>query len=237
MLCDLHTHILHGIDDGAADLACALELVKQEQDCGVDTIVLTPHFRAQKRHPEEFFALRARATEELRAACGDGVTFRLGAEVLYSQYLSSIENIRDFCIEGTDYLLLEMPYFAEFNDRVLQAVGRLRDEHGILPILAHVERYEAVRRNPYLLASFREYGCLFQVNASTFETGGFFARRFVKTLVRERLVDLVASDCHDSKSRPAALKGAFDSVTQRFGADFAEYLKHNAVRVLENKRV
>lgn len=41
---DFHTHILPGIDDGAKSLEESLSLLKMEQEQGVDTIVLTPHY-------------------------------------------------------------------------------------------------------------------------------------------------------------------------------------------------
>ena len=167
MLCDLHTHLLPGVDDGAADLSESLRLLSQEEACGVDTVVLTPHFKPQVQNAEEFFSRRAAAFETLKAAYGGPITFRLGAEVLYSKYLANMERIHDFCIEGTDYLLLEMPYHAQFDEKTVRSVLRLADEHGIRPILAHVERYEAVLRDVAILERFRECGCLFQVNAAT----------------------------------------------------------------------
>lgn len=217
MLYDLHTHLLPGIDDGAADLSESLALLKQEQDCGVDTVVLTPHFKPQIQKNAEFLEKRAASFEKLKAAFDGEMQFVLGAEVLYSPYLASIENIRDFCIGESDYLLLEMPYHARMADDVLRAVSRLMDEHGIRPILAHVERYEAVRRNVHVLEKFRTIGCLFQVNASTLSSKSFFTRRFVRSLVFGGYLDLVGSDCHDPVHRPANVKAAYDALEKLYG--------------------
>ena len=41
---DFHTHILPGLDDGAKTLDESIQLLKMEEEQGVDTIVLTPHY-------------------------------------------------------------------------------------------------------------------------------------------------------------------------------------------------
>ena len=40
---DIHAHILPGIDDGAPDMAAALEMAAMAVESGVKTIVATPH--------------------------------------------------------------------------------------------------------------------------------------------------------------------------------------------------
>lgn len=235
MSADLHTHILPGVDDGAADLSESLALLEQERESGVDTVVFTPHFRIQQQKPQEFFARREKAF----AACAPFVQDTrclLGAEVLYSEYLANLDSIRDFAIESTDYLLLEMPYQAQFTDRLIASVMRLRDEHGLTPILAHVERYEAVRRNVGILERFREFGCLFQVNAGSVLSKKLPMRAFLRRLVRAGCLDLLASDCHDPKVRPVSLEKAYHLLAEQYSEEFVRAVKGCAASVLSNRR-
>jgi protein-tyrosine phosphatase len=51
---DIHCHILHEIDDGAANLEEALTMAKMAVASGVTDIVATPHFRGEL----EFLELR-----------------------------------------------------------------------------------------------------------------------------------------------------------------------------------
>ena len=44
---DIHCHILPDVDDGAADLAEALEMARMAARSGVTDIVTTPHFRGE----------------------------------------------------------------------------------------------------------------------------------------------------------------------------------------------
>lgn len=52
---DFHTHILPGIDDGAKSLEESLSLLKMEQEQGVDTIVLTPHYFHERQSLMSFY--------------------------------------------------------------------------------------------------------------------------------------------------------------------------------------
>lgn len=234
MLADLHTHILPGIDDGAQDLQESLRLLEAEAENGADTLVFTPHFKPQHLKPQTFFENRARAWETLRPHIKEGVSVYLGAEVLYSEYLPNLENIRDFCIGQTDYLLLEMPYRAVFDDKVIGSVERLSGEHGIIPVLAHVERYEAVLRDPHVLSRFREFGCLFQVNADSILQKNFLMKNFLRRLVRIGYLDLVASDCHDPVGRTVSLRAAHEALAERFGPQILRELLATTDHILHD---
>ena len=51
-LYDIHCHILPGVDDGAKDMDMALSMIEKEIDAGVETIILTPHFRKEMFEPD-----------------------------------------------------------------------------------------------------------------------------------------------------------------------------------------
>ena len=79
---DFHTHILPGIDDGAKSLEESLSLLKMEQEQGVDTIVLTPHYFHERQSLDEFLQQRNTAYEQLRHAAERekiSINFHLGA--------------------------------------------------------------------------------------------------------------------------------------------------------------
>ena len=81
---DFHTHILPGMDDGCKSVAERLWMLRQEQQQGVGTVVLTPHYYPWENSPEEFLARRSRAWENLRQQLPeDAPQLFLGAEVHY----------------------------------------------------------------------------------------------------------------------------------------------------------
>ncbi|MBQ4137834.1 MAG: capsular biosynthesis protein, partial [Clostridia bacterium] len=55
---DLHTHLLYGIDDGAADMEMSVNMLKAMLRDGVKTVVATPHFNYTNVPPEEFISKR-----------------------------------------------------------------------------------------------------------------------------------------------------------------------------------
>ena len=58
---DFHTHILPGMDDGAADVSTAVAMIRKLQEQGVERIVLTPHYYAENESVEEFLERREEA--------------------------------------------------------------------------------------------------------------------------------------------------------------------------------
>lgn len=56
---DLHTHILPGIDDGAADEGVSAEQLESLAAQGVDKVVFTSHYYGRKRSPRQFLEARA----------------------------------------------------------------------------------------------------------------------------------------------------------------------------------
>lgn len=56
---DFHTHILPGLDDGAKTLDESIQLLKMEEEQGVDTIVFTPHYYHEREDLKSFLQRRA----------------------------------------------------------------------------------------------------------------------------------------------------------------------------------
>lgn len=217
---DLHAHILPGMDDGPKDLAASLALLEQQLGQGVDQIVLTSHYHCEAEPPEEFLARRDRAFSVLQDQCPEGIILKRGCEVYFSPLLMEMD-LKPLCMEGTDVLLLELP--------VLQKPAFLREvlmglwQRGIVPLIAHAERYQYVNRDPRLLAEWLELGAVIQVNAQSVMDGGF-ARR----LIRWGLCQIVASDAHSVLHRPANLAAALDTVAKTISPEKARELQENA---------
>ena len=58
-LCDLHLHIIPGIDDGARTMADSIEILKGLRDCGYRHFIATPMqmtiaYLSRLRHPSRF---------------------------------------------------------------------------------------------------------------------------------------------------------------------------------------
>ncbi len=195
---DFHTHILPGIDDGSKGVQQSLEMLRMEQKMGIDTVFLTPHFYASQNSPETFLNRREEAWEKLQEGLEEGLPqLLLGAEVQYFESIGYAENLSSLCIQGTNLLLLEMP-FNGWDDRMVRTVLELNGTDGIQIVLAHIDRYlKFVKENVWNL--FQQNGILMQLNASAFS--GFLHRRKAVSLMQNGFVQFIGSDCHNLDSR------------------------------------
>jgi len=190
---DAHTHILPGIDDGAADVDKSLAMLRIQRQQGVDTVLLTPHFYREEESIEGFLTRRQAAYDALMAAVGDEPVPKLvlGAEVYWYPGISREEELHKLCLEGTDLLLLELPY-APWTDRILEEVDAIPALRGLTPLIAHVDRYFRFQRQGQI-PLLQQMGFPIQLNASGFR--GFWRRRKLLPLLRGGKC-CIGSDCH-----------------------------------------
>jgi protein-tyrosine phosphatase len=215
---DLHCHLLPGIDDGARDIGTSIAMARAAVDGGVEAIVATPH--VSPRYPNDPGAL-ARRCAELQAALDDaGVALRVhtGAEISHSVVRDLGDDaLRASALGGGKYLLLEPPYTgpAPFIDRL---VGELQRK-GFGVVLAHPERIGAFQRDIELLERLVDGGAVCSVTAGSL-TGQFggTVKRFTRDMLARGLVHNLASDAHDARRRPPALR----PVLERAVADMPE---------------
>ena len=197
---DLHTHVLPHLDDGAKDEATARALLQAEVEQGVKNIVLTPHFYGKRHSPAQFLEKRNKIFEKIKADIPQNLQVRLGAEVHFTGI--NVPKYSELCklaIEGTKYILLELPFTSKWTYELTSILAEFVEETEYTPIIAHVERYHEVLKNPALVTDFVEMGCLIQVNAEAFINA--LSRKFAFALMRHGLVHCLGSDTHDLELR------------------------------------
>ncbi len=195
---DLHTHALPYIDDGAENAQVALGILQMEKEQGVHEVVFTPHYYG-RRSVEEFLQQRKKGLESIQDCIPEGMRVRMGAEILLTGVNDpSDETICKLAIEGTKYVLIELP-FQKWRDSLLTRISDFIAETGYTPIIAHVERYMEVLKNPSVLSYFIEMGCLIQVNTSVFT--GKRLKRFAVALLKKGLMHCLGTDAHNTTTR------------------------------------
>jgi protein-tyrosine phosphatase len=211
---DLHSHVLPGLDDGAADLDAAVDMCRVAAADGVAVLAATPHVRADfPTTPEAML----QTLDEVRAAAGDLIRLVPGAELDYRELERPIDELLPFALAGNpDYLLVETPYLGwplDLADRLL----RLRIA-GITPVLAHPERNPEVQAHPALLEPIVAGGSLVQLTAASIDgRGGRRAKACSTALLQRDLAHLVASDAHEAGVREIGLSTAARTVGGNLG--------------------
>ena len=190
---DFHTHILPSLDDGAKTVSESAEMLLKMKESGVEQVVLTPHFYSDSYSLDAFLKAREAATEALSAL---EVTCRpvlyLGAEVAYFPSISRAGSLEKLCIEGTNVLLLEMPFYP-WNESVISDVYDLISVRGIQVVLAHVERYYRLGAKKYL-QKLLSAGAICQINAEAMLDPTWKQER--RFLFKSGAIHLLGSDAH-----------------------------------------
>ncbi len=208
-LTDLHTHILPGVDDGAADLAEALDMARAALADGIHTMAATPH-HLHLPPGMDGAALAARVAALQCRLELEGLPLRVvaGVEAALIAALPQQLDAGLICpLNGSRYLLLEPPVnclCAQVQELVFQVQVR-----GYTPILAHPERSAAFAHDAEGLYALVERGVLVQITAASLEGGfGHAVQEMARRLLRARLVHVIASDAHDAHYRPPRLSHA-----------------------------
>lgn len=215
---DIHTHILYGVDDGAECLGDSMKLIGEEWDQGVRRIILTPHYGPKFGRPDrKVLEERFREIEEETKKYYPDMKLYLGSELYYQK--DTIQDLKDgkaLTMAGTRYVLTEFGVGDSYS-RIFKAVQDMVYA-GFLPIIAHVERYEAILGHMDRAEELVKTGVYLQVNTGSF-LGGLLDKRasFCKKLLKEQLVCFVGSDCHDMGKRCPDMEKGLGIIRKKFG--------------------
>jgi len=233
---DIHCHALPEVDDGAASMDVAIEMLSRAAAEGITSAILTPHIapgagpdRAQL-HEERFAELKVSAGE-----AAVGVELYLGAEVAFRFGLAQVAAWPSARLAGGSFVLVDLAP-GPLSPGLEQGFFELRTA-GCRPILAHPERHRELVRSPQTIQRLREQDLLLQIDAgSLMGQFGRRARAAAEMLVERRWAEFVASDGHGLRQRPMSLAPARDRVAELAGPEEAERLfRENPGRVIRGQ--
>lgn len=233
---DIHTHILPGIDDGAKDCETSQKMLEALQRDGVNKVVFTPHFYWQQNIVPRFLVRRETAWEKLRdAGVPDGMEFHFGAEVEFNEIRVDYAALAPLAIDGGRYIMLELPFTSAWSEKLFDRLSNFIYTTDCIPVIAHVERYPAVRKNPAYIRLLSDMGCLIQVNcaaAITAEKNGF-----ADALFRCGQVRCLGSDCHNTTTRKPNYGDAVSALRVRYGEDCVTTIRETMEKILRGEEI
>lgn len=173
-------------------------MLRMQARQGIEAVVLSPHYYANENSPAVFLERRERAWERLQPYLWPELPrVYLGAEVQYFEGICTVEDIFRLKVEGTSFLLLEMP-FSKWSDRMIEDMLELNDHEDTQVVLAHIERYMAMQPRD-LWQYLRNCGIMMQCNVSFFEN--WKTRHTAMSMLSRGEIHLLGSDCHNMKTR------------------------------------
>lgn len=238
MICDMHCHILPGVDDGARNEGSTERMLNIAYQEGIDYIVATPHFE-YGREKETFEDLKRKYWEvrEQWKAMGPEKELFLGNEVFYSEgVVESLDSRIALTMNGTKYVLVEFGVDVG-PEYVKRAIQKLRYA-GYRPVIAHVERYSKLKRVK-LLQDLIDMGAYLQVNAKTLcGEYGFIEKQRMLRIMKLGLIHFVATDAHDSKARRPKLKECIEFLQKELGKETVRLIfEENPIRMLRGEEL
>lgn len=239
---DIHSHIIFGVDDGPATIEESIELIKLAKNQGVRIIVATSHRRkGMFETPEKVIKANFIKLKEAVQEKYPDLRLCYGGELYYSKSLmEKLEKRKVPSLNASRYILLEFSMNTPWKD-IQKAVNEV-NLLGLTPVLAHIERYDALAFNADRVNELIEKGCMTQVNSSHVLKQGLIGDRTkefkkrVQFFLEQDLVHCVASDMHNTTSRPPYMNAAFYIVKEEYGEDRAKALfKKNPLMILKNQ--
>ena len=216
---DVHCHCLPGLDDGPANMAEAMTLCKALVADGITTVIATPHqlgrFDGCYDGPEIRQAV-ADLNHELRKQ-EIPLTVVPGADVRLDERIPQLlRSDQILTLEDTGkYILVELPHetFIELGP-LLAELG----SDGTRAVISHPERNVFLAREPGLVLKWAQYSpCLQITAASLIGDFGLSAQRAAWRFIDMPLPSMLATDSHDTDSRPPRMAKAFDLITHHRG--------------------
>lgn len=195
--CDLHSHFIPGIDDGAKKMEDSIQMLKAIEDFGYKKVITTPHVMS------DFFrntpAIINGGLDQLRiAAKAEGIQLEIAAaaEYYYDFELENKINNERLLTFGLDYLLFEVSYM-NAPDNLDSFIFQLQTS-GYKPVLAHPERYPFwFTKKLEHYEKLKDRGVLFQLNINAL-TGHYSpaTKKIAELMIDKGWYEFIGSDCH-----------------------------------------
>ena len=212
---DMHSHILPNMDDGSDSVETTHKMLQMLREQGVTKVAATPHFYAHKDNPADFLRRRAESLAQDKWE----LEILPGAEVAYFDGMSRCRELKELEIAGTGLLLVEMP-FVKWTGRMVEELIRIPMELGLVPLLAHVERYRSGSQLPKFLKELSRQQIAMQCNAEAFLTPG--SRRWALSMAKKGYIDFLGTDTHNLNDRAPKYDAAVQVIEKKLGREICE---------------
>ena len=222
---DLHCHILPAIDDGAKSLDMSLEMARMACADGIAVTACTPHILPSV-YDNTGPAIKTAVTALQGALDQSGIPMRLvmGADAHVAPDLATgLRDGRVPTLNGSRYLLLEPPHHV-LPPNLDEHIFRLHTA-GYISIITHPERMTWIEASYPLMQRLVQSGVWMQLTAGSLM--GRFGRRpryWAERMLDDGLCHLLATDAHNTTSRPPYLAEAREAAARRLGEQEATHL-------------
>lgn len=206
LVCDMHSHLIPGVDDGAPTAEESIKLIKGLNQLGYKKLILTPHFMTGFYNntadgvKEKLETLKA----ELARQSVD-IDVSVAAEYYIDYDFMNDLSVKPMLTIGDKRLLFECSFTNQhrnFDETVFEM-----QINGYKPVLAHPERYTYWHGSTSLMHEYHDRGIMFQINILSI-LGAYSpgTTKAARTLIDEGLCDFIGTDLHNAAQLAAIEK-------------------------------
>lgn len=232
---DTHSHILPELDDGSKSVDESINMLKVLKEQGITHVIATPHFKMtdSKTSIDDFLVKREESYQklikEIEKQGLDLPKISLGAEVLLTMDLIEANDINRLCIENTDIMLIELPYY-EWQSWIFRMLYNLCNDNFIEPIIAHVDRYVDFISGDIYEQLF-SLGYKAQVNAEFVDKKAAYKK--LKKWLKSGQICYVGSDAHGFDFRPPTFDNYFKKIKKIAGDSFIKNVEEHSAKLIK----
>lgn len=198
--CDMHSHLIPGIDDGAQNMEDSLKLIRGLVALGYKKLITTPHILSDyyPNTPETIGAGYAAVKKELERQAIP-VELHAAAEYLMDdEFVRKLEADEPLLTLKDKMVLVELSFAVPaINLKEILFQVQLK---GYQPVLAHPERYLYFGANKAWYDQLKDAGCLFQLNILSIQ--GYYGKaslELAQHLIKKKYIDLLGTDLHHER--------------------------------------
>lgn len=234
---DIHSHIIPKIDDGAKNIEMSLKMLKMAEQDGVKYIAATPHYcRGYYENKYEDILTSVEALKSMAKMENIDIVIIPGQEIYIDS--NTLELLNKGILGGLNkskYILVEFP-MDKLPEDALDILYEIRIK-GLVPIVAHPERYMYIIDAPWKINKFVEEEILFQINTGSVK--GIFGKEVKNTaeiLIKSGLGHFLASDAHSTGTRCPGLREGL-KLAEKYDSKFKKTFIENSITLLNDKDI
>lgn len=241
---DIHTHILPGLDDGAPDISVTEQMLQLSCRQGVRAVIATPHYVQYhwRTTPED---VKSSMEKMVKRVILEKYNLHIysGQEIQYfDDMVTMLQEGKLLTLAGSRYVLTEFLPSSPWSQ--IQGAVRKLTLAGYYPVLAHIERYQCLRRWERLDVLQRE-GAYLQMNYGSlidrthwWDFQGRADRRWCRRTLLAGYISFLGTDMHDVRHRPPNSEQALAWIRKKGGDALARRLSmENPEKIVTGERL
>lgn len=200
LYCDMHSHLIPGIDDGASDIETSMQMIRGMADMGYKKLITTPHIQWELyKNTNEIILDGCEKVKQKLAASDINIEFTTAAEYFMDDHFDEmLESEENFLTIKDNLILVEFSFIMQPVD-LKEKLFKLQIK-GYQPIIAHPERYLYYGAHRHWYDDLKEMGCLFQVNMLSL--CGFYGKKqeeLAAYLIKKKYINMAGTDSHTAR--------------------------------------